>query len=406
MTLLRNTRTIVLTGLAASFLAFTNPAPVEAATQAELRKYERDLAKYRKAYAKHEKKTDRYWAEIKRKRDLRRKLRRADKTLTLDHYVLSQPPKYSGPERPKHPDPAPVTKKPPKKSTLPRSDDLRAAMRDLYGFKPTGASERDFKKAYALEAKRYGISAEQVVGVYALETGGKGPFDLVSGEAITRNKKCKLVKRGGRPLSTALGYFQLLNANTSSTLSENFKGPKEERFSTRLRAMADNEHGKRKRALRAKAKLLDRMVKDMNKAISRMNVKKNNWREFRALGKTKLGKAIHGLNLDVDIGPMIQMSKLAVVRNYAVRKNIENLTSDRLELMNLVGYPRGALMLQPVAYKVPTANFVNANEIRANRRVLGDKTVEESVARIRRVIELRKGECGSQEFFRMFEKVG
>ncbi|MEM8839656.1 MAG: hypothetical protein AAGE89_16315, partial [Pseudomonadota bacterium] len=375
----------------------------EAATQAQLAEYERKLAAYNSAYGAYKKKNERYWAEIKRKRDLRRKLRREGKTIKKKHFVLSQPPKYEGPKKPRHPD-FKLTKKPRRKSTLPNANQLRKAVKDLYDFTPRGGSEKDFKLAFAREAQRYGLSSEQIVGVYALETGGKGPFDLVSGEAITRNNKCKMTKRVGRPLSTAIGYFQLLNANTSSTLAGNFRGPKDERYSTRLRALADREGGKRERELRQKAKLLERMVKDMDKAISRMDVRKNNWREFRALGKTKLGRAVHALNLDLDIGPMIQMTKLAIVRDYAVRKNIKNLTSERLELMNLVGYPRGALMLAPVASDVPTANFVSEREIRANRRVLGDKTVAQSIARIKRVIDLRKKECGSEEFFRAFRQ--
>ncbi len=391
---MRKTRFFLMTALLMGAVAFK----VNAAT------YQEQLRAYQQAYAEFQARERAYWAEIERKKDIRTRLRREGRPFERKHFVLVQPPKYEGPKRPVDPNRLAPKKKPPQKSTLPTAKELRKAMRDLYGLKIPNIAEKPFKIAFAKEAKRYGLSAEQVIGVYALETGGKGPFDLVSGEAITRNKKCKLVKRGGRPLSTALGYFQLLNANTSSTLAANARGAREERYSYRLRQMAEQERGKRKRELKKKAKLLEKIVTDMNNAISRMNVRKNNWREFRALGKTKLGKAIHALNMDVDIGPMIQMSKLAFVRNYAIRKGLGNVPSDRLELMNLVGYPRGAKMLESVAYTVPTANFVTAREIRANRRVLGDKTVEESVAKIRRVIELRKQECGSQEFFKAWNK--
>ncbi|MEO1066971.1 MAG: hypothetical protein AAFW47_06295, partial [Pseudomonadota bacterium] len=391
---MRYLTTLVLMFALATFGGVSFSTPSEAATQAQLNAYKRDLAAYRAARAQFASKEKAYWAEISRKKQIRADRRRAGKSIKRKHYVLSQPPKYAGPKRPRHPDPGPIVKKKRKPSTLPNAKKLRASIKDLYGFNPQGSAERDFKKAYAREAKLYGISAEQVIGVYALETGGKGPFDLVSGEAIQRNKKCKLVKRGGRPLSTALGYFQLLNANTSSTVAVNARGPKEKRFANRLRAQAAREDGKRRKELRAKADLMDRVVKDMKKAISRIGGKKNNWSEYRKLGKTKLGYAVHALNLDVDIGPMIQMAKLAVVRDYARKKGLRNLSSDRLELMNLVGYPRGALMLEAVGLDVPTANFVKANEIAANYRVLGDKTVEGSIAKIRRVIDLRKKECG------------
>lgn len=385
----------VVTFLAGALFASTGSAAT----------YQEKLAAYRAAYGEFQTLEKRYWAEISRKKDIRSKRRKAGKKIKRKHYVLEHPPVYTGPKRPKHPNQGPVKKKKRKKSTLPTSKQLKVALKDLYGHKLPVYKEKDFKLAYAREAQRYGVSAEQVIGVYALETGGKGPYDLVSGEGITRNDKCKLVKRGGRPLSSALGYFQLLNANTSSTVAGNARGEKAERFSNRLRALAKESRGKRKRELKNKAKMLDRMIADMNKAVARMDVRKNNWNEFRKLGRTKLGHAIHALNLDLDIGPMIQMSKLAFVRSYAIKKGLGDPASDRLELMNLVGYPRGAAMLDKVAITVPTANFVKANEIRANRAVLGGKTVEESVAKIRRVIKKRKQSCGSKEFFKMWKKV-
>jgi len=384
-----------------SLLAVSSP---QFAEQADAASYREELAAYRAAYARFEEEEKRYWAAIEAKKDIRTAKRKAGQAFTLDDFVLSHPPKYSGPKRPKDPNAGPIIKTPPPKSTLPRADDLRLAMRELYDHKLPQYQEKDFKIAYAREAKRHGLSAEQVIGVYALETGGLGPFDRVSGEIPKINGKCKVEKYVGQPLSTALGYFQLLNANTSSTLAANARGPEAQRFSNRLRAKADEAKGKRKRELKQKAKLMDRMVKDMDQAIARMNVEKNNWAEFRALGKTKLGYAIHALNLDVDIGPMIQMSKLAFVRNYAIEKGLGDVASDRLELMNLVGYPRGAKMLEPVAFNVPTANFVSATEIRANNSVLGDKTVAESVEKIRRVIDKRKQECGSEEFFKAWKK--
>lgn len=371
---------------------------------AQAASYQEELAAYRAAYSEFQEREKRYWVEIERKKDIRTAKRQAGQAFVREDFVLTHPPKYTGPKRPVDPNPGPIVKTPPPKSTLPNADELRAAMKKLYGLHLPQHPERDFKLAFAREAKRYGISSEQVIGVYALETGGKGPFDLVSGQAIARNDRCKLVKRAGQPLSSALGYFQLLNANTSSTLAKNARGPEAERYSNRLRVLAGKESGKRKKELLEKAKLLERMAGDMQAAISRMNVQKNNWTEYRELGKTGLGYAIHALNLDLDIGPMIQMTKLAFVRDYAIEKGLGDVRSDRLELMNLVGYPRGAKMLEPVALTVPTANFVSAGEIRSNRAVLGDKTVEESLEKIRRVIDKRKQECGSVEFFKMWEK--
>ena len=391
-------RSLCVTTIAFSAVSFAGLEQANAAT------YQEKLSAYRSAYSAFQVKSDRYWAEISRKKKIRSDRRKAGKTIKRKHFVLSHPPKYTGPKRPKNPNAVASTgKKKKKRSTLPRANDLRAAMRDIYGVKLLKYKEKDYKLAFAREAKRHGVSAEQVIGVYALETGGLGPYDRVSGEIPRMNRKCRVTKYVGRPASTALGYFQLLSANTSATVHGNMRGPKAERISTRLRAMAKQNRGKRKRALKAKAKLVEIINADMKKYIARYSGKKNNWAEFRALGRTKLGRAIHALNLDLDIGPMIQMTKLNTVRNHAIKIGLGNVESHRLELMNLVGYGRGGRMQIGEAYYVPTANFMKENELRANP-VMNHKTVEEAVATLRRIIGKRKQECGSEEFYKMWKK--
>ena len=45
-------------------------------------------------------------------------------------------------------------------------------------------SDREFKQAYAMAASAAGLTREQVVGVYAFETGGNGRFETQGG--VTR----------------------------------------------------------------------------------------------------------------------------------------------------------------------------------------------------------------------------
>ena len=56
-----------------------------------------------------------------------------------------------------------------------------------------------------------GLSKEQVVRVYALETGGHGTYDMQAG--------IHPIKKTGRAISSALGYAQLLNANSVNELA-------------------------------------------------------------------------------------------------------------------------------------------------------------------------------------------
>ena len=87
--------------------------------------------------------------------------------------------------------------------------------------------------------------------IYALETGGQGTYDMQSGfNPITKQ---------GKPISSALGYAQLLHANSTSELVKHGEALRE----------APAGHGRRVRArpperaeaLRAKAVILRRMLR-------------------------------------------------------------------------------------------------------------------------------------------------
>ena len=61
------------------------------------------------------------------------------------------------------------------------ADFLQAAA-EQYGFVPQRpASDLDFKRAYARAARAAGLTREQIVGVYAFETGGNGTYDTQAG---------------------------------------------------------------------------------------------------------------------------------------------------------------------------------------------------------------------------------
>ena len=168
----------------------------------------------------HETKLDSYWAVVEGKRAERRKKKAAKLELTPADYVQTFPPTYDGPQLPpallkawnqyvaaeeaKQP-PVPVKE-------LPNVEDFLAAARSIYGFTPERVSERAFKDRYAEEALALGLTKTQVVRVYALETGGQGTADMQSGvHPITKR---------GKPISTALGYAQLLDANSVSELAK------------------------------------------------------------------------------------------------------------------------------------------------------------------------------------------
>src|SRR6185295_6016595 len=116
-----------------------------------------------------------YWTSISEKRRGRNAKRRAGQQITLDDYVLTQ-----------------------------------AAVEQFQFTPQRPANEIDFKRAYARVAAASGLTKEQAVRVYSFETGGNGNYDMQSGYRGP----------GTRPISTAIGYNQLLTTNSVELMAE------------------------------------------------------------------------------------------------------------------------------------------------------------------------------------------
>src|SRR5262249_51634078 len=85
------------------------------------------------------------------------------------------------------------------------------------------------------------------------------------------------------------------------------------------------------------------------------------WSQHESLANTAKGLGVHALNLDLDVGPMLQTQKLVDSVVFARRKGLSRtLTAAELEMMNLTGDGNGFDMVtMPVSWRdqVPTANF-------------------------------------------------
>ena len=229
-----------------------------------------------------------------------------------------------------------------------------------------------------------GFTADQIVRVYALETGGIGTFDMQSGMHPVTGK--------GKPISTAIGYAQLVDANSVDAVAAHGG-----RWAKRLLMMAASEGGDRGRLLEEKARILVRMREDA------LTVP-DDWLAHKAYAQTKKGMALHALNLDVDIGPWMQVQKLADTRAYAERKGKSRLTGAELELMNLAGPQSGYEMQQRLARDMPTANFFERKGYERNPIVRG-RTASELLADIERRMLAHIDEKGAVEFRQVFEEL-
>ena len=336
---------------------------------------------------------DAYWYEVEKKRKGRRAKRSRTKFFDVSDYVWSFPPEYSGPslnsglaQRWSRFKAARAKSKPSTaREELPDIGDFLAASKKYYGFVPTRVSEHEFKRRYAQEALRLGMTKQQVVRVYALETGGNGTADTQSG--------VNPVTKKGRPISSALGYAQLLHANTIGELVTSG-----DEFIARLKRMAaSTSSAGRAQELRAKIAALQRMQR-VAKSVP------NKWSKHMTLAKTPRGYGIHAINLDADIGPWLQTIKLRGLKDYARRKGYTNLSAEEFEIMNLSGPATGLEMMAPVGLTAPTPNFFARGAYYRNKMVMG-KTSAELLAEFTRRMDYGSRKPGAVEFAQAFDEV-
>lgn len=348
---------------------------------------QRSYVLYLRGRAAFEQELRAYWGAVEQKRDGRKKKRTQGVAFTADDYITVQPPKYDGPSLP--PDVAKIVTevKPPEPETpKPGVADFLAAARTEYGFVPVPVTEREFKRRYAEEAMALGLSKHQVVRVYALETGGRGTFDMQAGIDPDTRK--------GKPISSALGYAQLLSANSISELVK-YGEP----FAVRLTALANQPGvpGARAAALRAKVAAL----RKMQRAIRAMP---NEWSVHVKFGNTPKGYGIHAVNLDADIGPWLQAIKLKGLKEEAEKYGRPNLSGAEIELMNLAGPRTGLEMMDPVARGMPTANFFSQGGYYRNT-IVRDKVAAQLLAALDERMESSMKKAGAIEFAAAFDEV-
>jgi hypothetical protein len=200
----------------------------------------------------------------------------------------------------------------------------------------------DFKRAYAKAALAGGLTRDQIVGIYAFETGGNGAYDSQAGLVPYRP--------GARAISPAVGYNQLLSTNTVSLLAEDGN-----RYLAALR--------QKEKRLSGPAKVtMERKIEGLKRMIAYSRTVPNRWSEHDRLAKTTPGGfGIHAAVLDLDLGPILQVQKLTNSVRFARAKGYAPpLTAAELELMNLTGDGNGfdmVTMPQALRARVPTANF-------------------------------------------------
>jgi hypothetical protein len=336
-------------------------AMAQAASPQAIADYQRKLKEYQAARAAFEAEAGPYWTSISEKRRGRNAKRRDRQQITLDDYVLTHPPLYSGPKRPV--DPAPEPSEPRERKPIPVVADLLQAAAQEFQFTPQRpSSEVEFKRAYARYALASGLTKEQAVRVYSFETGGTGNYDVQSG-----------IEHGGkRAISTAMGYNQLLTTNSVELMAE-----QGHEFVKELTAKAASLSRPARKAMDHKLAVLKKMV-----AFTR--TVPDDWSAHEKLANTGQGWAVHAMVLDIDVGPMLQTHKLLTSVIFARAKGYNRpLTAAELEMMNLTGDGTGLDMVtmpQAMREQVPTSNFFQRGGYERNPVAIRHNTVAKLLA--------------------------
>jgi hypothetical protein len=325
---------------ASSLSSAAQSGPQPSGLAAAMVQYRRALAEYLQAQATYAAASNAYWNAIAEKRHLRTSKRADHEPILLQDYVLAQPPIYTGPPKPRDPS-KPETEAPAPATYVPVVADFLAAALAEFKFVPQlPQSESAFKRAYARQALAAGLTKDQIVRIYGFEASGNGDYDVQAG--LERNKQA-------RAITTALGYNQLLSTNSVEIVAEKGK-----EFIRTLSARSAQLPDAEKRALEGKIAVLRKMT-SFSTSVP------DDWNRHEALANTRKGLGVHALNLDLDIGPLLQTQKLLDSVVFARRKGYGlTLSAAELEMMNLTGDGNGFDMItMPRQWRsqVPTANF-------------------------------------------------
>jgi len=349
--------------------------------------YKSDLEAYNLAHDAFEAQAQAYWASIAEKKAIRNTKRSNHEQLALTDYVLTQPPIYTGPRKPIEPGAPEVPPPPPK--YIPVIADFLQNAKEQFQFSPERPkSELEFKQAYARAAHAAGLTKSQIVRIYAFEVGGNGTYDSQAG--------LEYPKPGARAISTALGYNQLLHTNTIELLAETG-----DEFLQALQSKAKSAPPKRKEILQKKTEVVQRMI-EFSRSVP------DDWTEHEKLANTPKGLGAHALNLDIDVGPLLQVRNLVTSVKFAQTKGYDKpLTAAELEMMNLTGDGTGLdMIVMPAAFRdsVPTANFFQRSGYEANPIAARSKVVAQLLAATDSKMNEESKLQGAKDLARVFPK--
>jgi hypothetical protein len=298
------------------------------------------IARVTRARRHFERDAGAYWKSVAEMRNVRATKRRNNETILITDYVLTQPPGYKKVAELEDCDDLDIVAG--ASPRIPVASDFLNAASTHFEFSPLRPLyENDYKQSYAKVAAANGVSQQQAVKIYAFESGGNGTYDVQAG--------LEYPVPGARAISTALGYNQLLAANTINLFTTH---------GDRIVQLLANKSMQ----LPEEARLpIEQKILVVKRMVALARTTGGEWSEQMRLGSTPKGLALHAMIFDVEVGPILQMLKLVNSLNYARQKGYYGiLSAAELEMMNLTGDRNGfdiVLIPDDLRDRIPTANF-------------------------------------------------
>jgi hypothetical protein len=176
--------------------AATSDAMAQAASPQAIAEYRRKLKEYLEARAAFDQEAGAYWNSISEKRRGRNAKRRERLAVTLDDYVLTHPPVYTGPKPPV--DPAPELSEPPEpreRKRIPVVSDLLKAAQEHFQFRG-GADARAGGAGLRVRDRRQWQS-RHAIGFECLAAGFARDLDRDRLQPVAHHQQRRTDRRAG-----------------------------------------------------------------------------------------------------------------------------------------------------------------------------------------------------------------
>ena len=179
-------------------------------------------------------------------------------------------------------------------------------------------------------------------------------------------------------------------------------GRKRRQVSRRAAAPGFGPKGKPRQRLLDKTQIVERMIK-FTKTVP------DDWSAHEKIAAEPQGLAIHALNLDIDVGPLLQTQKLLDSVVFAKNRQYPKaLTAAELEMMNLTGDGNGLDMISlppEMRDQVPTSNFFQRGGYDRNPVASRNPTVAQLIAATNAVMDRESSLQGAKTLGSFYDRV-